>query len=399
MKKLNALVSIIRLCLCVLLVFVSTVSSAEEKTGTWGKLTWKIDNNGVLLIKGNGPMVNLSSEDDAWKQYKSIIKKIVVDVGITGIGANAFSGCQECTDVSLPDGLITISSDAFSHCVNLTQIDIPSSVEAIGSWCFTYTGLKEIEFPDSIKTLGYYPFTGCSHLKKIKYPQKLSYLGEGFAYDCSALTEVLLPDGNDEMEISVWGFAYCSSLTSLTIPEGYNRICSNAFQGCKSLKKLVIPDSVTYFGSDTGIPGNTMIICNKDSAASTWAEANGYVLHTEHTIVNDPVVAPTQTQKGSTEGSHCSVCGEPIVKQRTIPALCDLTVLRLPASLKTIDNEAFSNLSCQAVIIPYGCKTIKAHAFQGCKKLIYVQIPSSVTSIADDAFEGCNANITLFRQE
>ena len=40
----------------------------------------------------------------------------------------------------------------------------------------------------------------------------------------------------------------------------------------------------------------------------------------EHTVVIDPAVAPTNTSEGKTEGSHCSVCGETIVAQQTIPA-------------------------------------------------------------------------------
>ena len=39
-----------------------------------------------------------------------------------------------------------------------------------------------------------------------------------------------------------------------------------------------------------------------------------------HTIVADPAVAPTCEKTGKTLGSHCSVCGEVIVAQETVPA-------------------------------------------------------------------------------
>lgn len=41
---------------------------------------------------------------------------------------------------------------------------------------------------------------------------------------------------------------------------------------------------------------------------------------TGHTVVIDPAVAPTCTETGLTEGSHCSACGEVIKAQETVPA-------------------------------------------------------------------------------
>ena len=70
--------------------------------------------------------------------------------------------------------------------------------------------------------------------------------------------------------------------------------------------------------------------------------------------------------------------------------------LVLPAGLKQIDDEAFMNLSCKGIYIPDGCEIIGQRAFAGCKKLKYVYKPSSITSEASDAFEGCS-QFTVFR--
>ena len=57
--------------------------------------------------------------------------------------------------------------------------------------------------------------------------------------------------------------------------------------------------------------------CNKDAPGGTDEPDEPHV----HTEVSDEAVAPTCTKNGLTEGSHCAVCGEVIVAQRTVPAL------------------------------------------------------------------------------
>lgn len=42
---------------------------------------------------------------------------------------------------------------------------------------------------------------------------------------------------------------------------------------------------------------------------------------TEHTLVIDPAVAPTRTESGLTEGSHCAVCGSVLSLQEEVAAL------------------------------------------------------------------------------
>ena len=44
-------------------------------------------------------------------------------------------------------------------------------------------------------------------------------------------------------------FSGCTSLTKVIIPDGVIRICDYAFNDCISLKSIVIPESVKYIGS------------------------------------------------------------------------------------------------------------------------------------------------------
>jgi hypothetical protein len=69
--------------------------------------------------------------------------------------------------------------------------------------------------------------------------------------------------------------------------------------------------------------------------------------------------------------------------------------LILPASLKTIEDEAFSGGAFTYVVLPDGAEVIGWRAFADCPKLAYIYIPSSVKSIDENAFDGVE-DLTIF---
>ncbi len=130
-----------------------------------------------------------------------------------------------------------------------------------------------------------------------------------------------------------------------------------------------------------------------DSTGSVLKEKSEYVLVSQHSfshLVEKQL--PTDSECGYEEYA-CS-CGALITIQ-TVPALKDLNVIRIPNNVVAIEKEAFSNLACQAIIIPEGCITIDENAFAGCSNLIYVRIPSTVMSYPANAFEDCNADLVI----
>ncbi|MDG1852590.1 MAG: leucine-rich repeat domain-containing protein [Verrucomicrobiales bacterium] len=67
------------------------------------------------------------------------------------------------------------------------------------------------------------------------------------AFDgCRSLTSITIPDG----VTSIGGRAFwqCTNLTSITIPDGVTSIGDFAFRGCSSLTSITIPDGVTSIG-------------------------------------------------------------------------------------------------------------------------------------------------------
>ena len=64
-------------------------------------------------------------------------------------------------------------------------------------------------------------------------------------------------------------------------------------------------------------------------------------------------------------------------------------VLTLPASLTVLDAEAFYGTSAEKAVLPENCTTIGEKAFGHAANLKEINLPASLVSIADNAFEGC----------
>ncbi|MDX2109483.1 MAG: leucine-rich repeat domain-containing protein [Verrucomicrobiota bacterium] len=73
-------------------------------------------------------------------------------------------------------------------------------------------------------------------------------IGHAFSW-CSSLTSVTIPDS--VTSIGNYAFEYCRSLTSITIPNSVTSIGNYVFSDCRSLTSVSIPTSVTFVGYRT----------------------------------------------------------------------------------------------------------------------------------------------------
>ena len=77
---------------------------------------------------------------------------------------------------------------------------------------------------------------------------KVVALGTSAFENCKDLTSITIPDS--VTSIGQYAFYDCKGLTSITIPDSVTRIIDNAFSNCTVLTSITIPDSVTSIGSD-----------------------------------------------------------------------------------------------------------------------------------------------------
>ncbi len=100
-----------------------------EKSGFCGtedsNVNWSLDEEGILHITGEGTMVSWESEADVpWAQYRSEIKEIQIEDGVTSVGAYAFCNCSDVTETVLPDSIKNIGEFAFFSCGGLSTVTI-----------------------------------------------------------------------------------------------------------------------------------------------------------------------------------------------------------------------------------------------------------------------------------
>ncbi|MGN0633627.1 MAG: leucine-rich repeat protein [Oscillospiraceae bacterium] len=310
----------------------------------------------------------------------SSLTSVTIPDGVTSIGYMAFENCKSLESVTIPNSVTSIGDYAFEECRRLTSIEIPDSVTSVGAGAFGIcTSLKDITIPNSVRSIGIYAFKYCRSLTSITIPDSVTNIGKHAFFYCTSLNNIYVNSKNkyyssengvlfNKNKDELVQYPVGNSRTSYSIPNGVTSIGEYAFLSCDSLTKIVIPDSVTsiessvfdkctsltdvyYTGSEEdwdkisiGKYNDELTNANihfhthsyksevTKSATCTAAGERTYtcaecgdtytetISATGHTAVTDEAVAATCTADGKTEGSHCSVCGEVIKAQETVPA-------------------------------------------------------------------------------
>lgn len=191
---------------------------------------------------------------------------------------------------------------------------------------------------------------------------------------------VVIPDKIDGYAVSRIGyqsFMDCTSIESVTVPNGVIYIGMDAFRNCTNLKNITIPDTVNEIG----------MLAFKDTA---WLENQHdgvvYAGKVVYTCKGEMPVYTNLTLKSDTTG----IADIAFKEQK------NLYRITIPDSVKVIGFGAFDG--CTGLIsvnIPDGVSEISGDVFEKCSSLENIVIPNSVKVIEYGAFKDCTNLKTL----
>ena len=234
---------------------------------------------------------------------------------------------------------------------NLSVLDL-SEAKIVAGGDYYYDNLFNNKVYTSNDEIGEYAFAYCSGLTSLTLPVGITSIGEFAFSGCSGLTSLTLPAGITS--IGEYAFYGCSGLTSLTLPAGITEIGESTFSDCSGLTSLTLPDGITSIGSRAfyGCSGLT-----------------SFTLPAGITSIGDD----------------------------TFYGCSGLTSLNLPAGITSIGEYAFSGCSgLTSLNLPAGITSIDKYAFSGCSRLTSLNLPAGITWIGESAFMRCSGLTSIY---
>ena len=242
----------------------------------------------------------------------------------------------------------------FGFIESFDEFQFFTSIESFGSDCFS----RNYELNHGFN----------KKLKSITLPKSLTRIPGGAFEGCRSLTSIDIPDG--VTSIGADAFAGCS-LTSIDIPDGVTIIQSGTFAGCR-MTSINIPDGVTSIGASAFSDCSSLVSIELPDGLDSIAE-NTFGDCSSLTSIDIP---DGVTSIGARAFDGCS----------------SLTSLDIPDGVTSIGNFAFRNCSNLASIkLPHNLNgSIRLNTFLNCVNLTSINIPKGVTSIGAEAFYNCH---------
>ncbi len=402
----------------------------------------------------------------------------IIKEGTRLLAERAFYDCSSLTSVTIPSSVVTIGFNAFTSCSSLTSVTLNSNAilnnrdyNSVGLYYIFGDQVEEYIIGDSITSIGSDAFRGCTSLTSITIPNSVTSIGKyvfnatgiynneanwenGVLYISNCLIEAkddisgayIIKEGT--RLIADWAFAFCRSLTSITIPESVTSIGENAFEYCtftrfinnsslnakenqywgatiyeenglcivdsvvvdclESATSVVIPDTIIAIGDYAFEECSSLVSVTIPNSVKSIGEGaffecvsltsimipNSVINIGEIAFVYCSSLANMTVEVGNTIYDSRNNCNA-IIETATNKLIAGCKNTTIPTNVTSIGMNAFYACPITSITIPNSVTTIGAGAFAECDLLKSLAIPRSVTTIGEAAFALCESLILL----
>ena len=368
-------------------------------------------------------------------EYTAMTEAFIGDC-VTSIGNDAFSGCTNLLNITIPSGVTNIGTSAFSNCSGLNSIICEATTPpTLGSSPFYNTNNCPIFVPcESVDTyksaIGWSDYASriqgippcgepSNHKLFATYSDEQTYslacgssttlttgdtrpsgyeytamtsanigncvttVGEDAFRECTSLTSVTIP--SSVTYIDSWAFYRCSGLTSVDIPTGVTEIGAWAFESCKNLSSIGLPNSLTIISFDCFYNCSSLTSLNIPSGVTSL----GNLGESQNVFPRCYNITSITVDESNTVFDSRDNCNA-IIHTNTNKLVTGCKNTIIPNSVTSIGDRAFECCSGMTnMYIPDSVTSITYNAFADCYKLTKINIPNGVTSIGVDAFYQC----------
>lgn len=183
----------------------------------------------------------------------------------------------------------------------VTYLRVKYAVKSIGEYAFDHSDLTTIVIPDHIQSIGESAFGSCKNLTSVTLPEGIDKLFRVFS-GCTSLCRITIP----KSVVSVNAlFGNCTNLDSVVLPPNIT-LLGSTFANCISLQNVTLPDSLQIIRRLTFLNCQSLqsiTLPEKVTEVNTQAFKDCLALDTIRVLAAEPPTATSESLTGMDKSS------------------------------------------------------------------------------------------------
>lgn len=268
--------------------------------------------------------------------------------------------------------------------------------------------LTNLDMTNLHSSMSYQGLQGCVKIKTVKYSKYWTSTGQYLFQDCTNLTEVIFPEDSEcsLTEFSSGTFRGCSSLETITIPQGIKSMDSQVFYICGNLKEIHCKSGLAPLATEDTFGGqfNSTTIFVPSGATLNYKTSSGWCLFEKFSEDSNYLyeIDKTQLSNNVSISNDTLICNMPYDEvgflRTTVLSLTDdiysIKHVVLSGYLNQDDGSFLNALSCAYSLSSLDMTNLQTmftgYLFQGCSRITEIKYSRYWNSTGWYLFKDCS---------